>query len=217
MIELILPPKPKMMVTGASAYSLYLTLKNHYAGKYDVVKYNWTPIKISQNAYNKCKSRIFFERMSKKFTLGELAGIMITNFASNPDAWGGDIASADAVSFYTETTGRLINIKETLSDEIDGMLMFGKTKGIKFRDLLFSTNGQPWVFKFVQQRVVSYETLIILDNLFGFVDSYDEMKDHVWANGYADRIKAYRKLCLINTSVAKATFIEIAENFRKFN
>jgi hypothetical protein len=216
-IELILPPKPKMMITGVSAYSLYLTLKNHYAGKYDVVKYNWSPIKVSQAAFNKSNSRFFFERMAKKFTLGDLAGIMTVNFASNPDAWGGDIASADAVSFYNETCGKITNMRNTLTDEVDGMLMFGKAKGIKFKDLLFSSNGQPWIFKFVQQRIVSYETMIVLDNLFQFIDSYDSMKDHVWANGYADRIKAYRKLCLVNKSVAKATFMEIAEKFRKYS
>lgn len=217
MIELILPPQPKRSIDGLNAYKLYLTLKTHFQGRRDLMKYNWVPINCSQQAFNKCNSRYFFERMSNKFTLGDLAAIMIVNFAANPDAWGGEIASADAVSFYREASVRLERPKETFTEEVVAMLHFGKAKGIKFKDLIYSTNGQPWVFKFLQQRVVSYETMLMLDSIFGFVDKYDDLKDHVWANGYAQRVKAYRSVCKINREQAKACFIEIANDFKKYS
>lgn len=217
MIELILPPKPKMTVNGISAYRLYLSLKLHYAGKIDIIKQDWNPVRVSDAAYSKCKAKYYFEKMSKKFTLGELSAIMITNFAANPDAWGGEIADADSLTFYRQAIGRIDRMESVFLEEVEAMLHFGKKKGIKFKDLLTSANGQPWVFKFVQQQVISYETMIVLDALFRFVDTYDAMNDHVWANGYASRIKAYRRLCTINKDSAYECFKKCVENFKKFN
>lgn len=217
MIELILPPQPKRSIDGINAYKLYLTLKTHFQGRRDLIKYRWVPINCSQQAFNKCNTRYFFERMSTKYTLGDLASIMIVNFAANPDAWGGEIASADAVSFYRSASTRLERPTEMFKEDVTAMLHFGKTKGIKFKDLIYSTSGQPWIFKFLQQRVVHYETMLLLDCLFGFIDKYDDLKDHVWANGYAQRIKAYRALCRINREQAKACFTEIVQDFKKYS
>lgn len=208
MIELILPPKPKMMINGVSAYRLYLTLKNHFGGKYDIIKYNWNPINASERSFVQNRSRAIFERLAKKYSLGELAAIMTVNFAANPDAWGGDIANADAVSFYRSAIGRHERISSVLSEEVERMIYFARKREMKFKDLIYSTNGQPWIFKFLQTNTISYETMIILDGLFNFVDSYDKLQDHVWANGYADRVKAYRKLCRINKEQAKACFVQ---------
>lgn len=216
MIELILPPQYKMKVNGISAYRLYLTLKLHFAGKRDVLKYNWEPIKCSDDAFKKARGKYFFERMSSKFTLGELCGIMITNFAANPDAWGGEIADADALAFYRQAIGRFEMASTIFKDEVDAILTFGYQKGIKFKDLIYSTNGQPWIFKFVQQKIISYETMIMLDVLFNFVDTYDKLNDHVWANGYADRIKAYRRMVRVNKEQIKSCFKETVENFKKY-
>lgn len=209
MIQLILPPKPKMVINGISAYRLYLTLKNHFAGKYDILKYNWNPINVSEKSFVKHKNRMVYERMAKKFNLGELTAIMAFNLVANPDTWGGDITNADAISFYRTTLGRYEKMHTVFKEEVEQMFYFARLKNMKFKDLIYSTNGQPWIFKFVQTSTISYETMIILDHLFNFVDSFS-MNDHVWANGYASRIKAYRSLCNINKEQAKACFIEIA-------
>lgn len=217
MIEFILPPKPKMIVTPLSAYNLYLTLKAHYAGKYDVVKYQWRPIVASEASFRKYGGRYYFEKMAKKHNLGDLAAIMIVNFATNPDAWGGEIATADALSFYRTSLGRIEAMEKHFSDEVTEMINFAKMKGLKFKELIYSTNGQPWIFKFVQQRIISYETMIVLDALFNFVDTYDSLNDHVWANGYAKRIKAYRALVNINKEQAKACFQNTVNKYKRYN
>lgn len=210
MIELVLPPKPKMTINGISAYRLYLTLKHHFAGKYDILKYNWKPVNVSEQSFVKHNNRAIYERMAKKFNLGELSAIMCFNLVANPDAWGGDLANADAVTFYRTTIGRYEKMSTVFKEEVEQMFYFARLKKMRFKDLIYSTNGQPWIFKFVQTSTISYETMIILDCLFNFVDTYDGMNDHVWANGYASRIKAYRLLCNINKEQAKSCFIEIA-------
>lgn len=209
MIKLILPPKHKMMINGISTYRLYLTLKNHFAGRYDILKYQWNPINVSEKSFVKLNSRSIYERMAKKFNLGELTAIMAFNLVANPDTWGGDITNSDAISFYRTTLGRYERMSIVFKEEVEQMFYFARLKNIKFRDLIYSNNNQPWVFKFVQTSTISYETMIILDCLFNFVDKFS-MDDHVWANGYANRIKAYRSLCDINKEQAKACFIEIA-------
>ena len=192
-----------MMINGISAYRLYLMLKHHFNGKHDVIKYCWSGIKVTDAAYIKNNQKLYFDRMCKKFTLGELSDIMIFNFIANPDSWGGNVADSDAVSHYVKTLGKIAQMEKTFASDVEMMLYFATKKQLTFKQLMFPDDGQPWIFKFVQQNVISYETLLLLDNLFDFVDTYDLNGDHVWANGYANRIKAYRKLVTINTMQAK--------------
>ncbi|MGL6228687.1 MAG: hypothetical protein ACRC3J_05705 [Culicoidibacterales bacterium] len=139
---------------------------------------------------------------------------MIFNFIANPNAWGGNVADADAVSHYLSTLGKIQQIEKTFASDVEMMLYFASKKQMTFKQLMFPENGQPWLFKFVQQNVVSYETLILLDNIFNFVDTYDLNGDHVWANGYASRIKAYRKLVTLNTTQAKACLTKTIKTYK---
>ena len=219
MIKLILPPKPKMTIDGRSCYRLYRSLKTQFSNhKYRVVKGGeWKLLSTTEAAYNKMARRFIYERLAKKYSLGVLCGIMITNFSSNPDMWGGDIANEDAHDHYLKTIGKYDRMKSVFKSEVEGLLRKSKSKGITFRQLLSPNDGQPWIFKYVQQDVISYETMLLLDSIFNFIDSYDNLNDHVWMNGYSSRIKAYRSLVKIDKEKVMQNFKKIIEDYKELN
>ena len=114
MIRLRMPGNNNRYVNGKSVYLLYLMLKQHFAGRYDVVKYNWV-MRVSDKAYQKRRDKYFFEKLAEKYTLKELTLIFMSNLVANQDAWIGDISDADALVFYREYIGKLKQIKTTFS------------------------------------------------------------------------------------------------------
>lgn len=47
-----------------AVYKLYLVMKNHFAGKYDAIKYKWE-IKITEKAFEKRRDK-YFSKVSRK-------------------------------------------------------------------------------------------------------------------------------------------------------
>ncbi|QAY01257.1 loader of DNA helicase [Aeromonas phage ZPAH1] len=219
MIKLILPPKPKMMIDGRSCYRLYRSLKTQFSNpKYRVIKGGeWKLLSTTEATFNKMSRKFVYERLAKKYDLGTLCGIMITNFCSNPDMWGGDIGNEDAHDHYLRTIGKYDRMSLVFKKEVEDLLRKSKSKGMSFRDMISPKDGQPWLFKYVQQDVISYETMLLLDSIFNFIDSYDTLNDHVWSNGYSSRIKAYRLMVEIDKSKVMKNFKKIIEDYKELN
>lgn len=219
MIKLILPPKPKMRIDGRSAYRLYRTLKVQFSNrKYNMIRDgDWNLLPTSESTYSKMKTKYTYDRLAKKYNLGDLAGIMIISFSRNPDIWGGDMSGEDAYDLYLKTLGKIERMRIVFKEEVNDLLRLSRSKGMTFRDLLKVDSGQPWIFKYVQQDVISYETMILLDSIFNFIDKYDTMNDHVWVNGYSARIKAYRGLVKIDKEKVMLNFKKIIEEYKELN
>ncbi|ALY07091.1 hypothetical protein VmeM32_00102 [Vibrio phage vB_VmeM-32] len=217
MLKLIKPPQPKRRVTGLSAYRLYLMLKNHFKnGSFDVIKYNWSGMNVSEKAWAKNKQRNVFIRMADKYDLGTLSELMILNFISNPDAWGGEIVNADSMAHHNKMIGYHAAIESHFKSEVLDIFYFCEQKQLKFKDVLFSIDCQtPWIFKLMQRDIISYEIVLLLDSLFKFIDKYDNQKDHIWKSGYEQRLKAYRKLLIIDEAYTKQVFLSVVQRHKE--
>lgn len=219
MIKLILPQKPKMYIDGRSCYRLYRSLKVQFSShKYKVIRGGeWKLLSTTEAAFNKMARRHVYERLCKKYNVGELCGIIITNLCSNPDMWAGDISNEDSYDHYLKTIGKYERMSSIFKKEVEDLLRRSKSKEISFRDMISPKDGQPWLFRYVQQDVISYETMLLLDSIFNFIDSYDNLNDHVWSNGYSSRIKAYRSFVEIDKQKVMKNFKKIIEDYKELN
>ncbi|ARW58221.1 loader of DNA helicase [Serratia phage X20] len=210
MITIRMPPNNTRHVNGKSVYMLYLMLKNHFNGRYDVIKYNWT-MRISDAAYNKRRDKYFFEKLADKHNLKELTLIFMSNLVANQDAWIGDISDADALVFYREYIGKLKRVKTVFEDDIKNMYYFAKKVETKSLNELFEYNknvSSSYIFKLLQSNVISFETFILLDSFLNIIDKHDELStDLVWSN-YSVKLKAYKKILNIDALEAKKLFIQ---------
>lgn len=210
MIKIRMPANNNRMVNGKSVYTLYLAIKQHFNGRYDVVKYNWV-MRVSDAAYQKRRDKYFFEKLSDKYTLKELTLIFMSNLVANQDAWIGDISDADALVFYREYIGRLKRIKEQFKDDIKNIYYFSQKVEVKALSEIFEYNNKvqsSYIFKLLQSNVISFETFLLLDSFLGIVDKHNEAtNDLVWSK-YSTKLEAYRKILIIDKELARKTFIE---------
>lgn len=210
MIKIRMPANNNRMVNGKSVYTLYLAIKQHFNGRYDVVKYNWV-MRVSDAAYQKRRDKYFFEKLSDKYTLKELTLIFMSNLVANQDAWIGDISDADALVFYREYIGRLKRIKEQFKDDIKNIYYFSQKVEVKALSEIFEYNNKvqsSYIFKLLQSNVISFETFILLDSFLDIINKHDDQtNDLVWSK-YSTKLEAYRKILIIDKDEARKLFIE---------
>lgn len=209
MVRLQLPENSSRRIDGKSVYKLYLMLKNHFNGRYDVIKYRWQ-MKLSDKAYQNRKDRYFFERLSNKHNLNELCLIFISNLVANQNAWIGEISDSDALIFYREYIGKLSQVKTRFVDDVKNIYYFSKKLNVNSLNEIFVYNeriGSSYVFKLLQSDIISFETFILLDSFLDIIEKLDQHDDIVWQS-YSKRLHAYKKLLVIDGQAARSLFIE---------
>lgn len=208
LIELLTPPNQSMQISPKSVYQLYIMTKRHFSGTYDCIKYNWK-IRVSDSAFANRRDKYFFDRLSKKYNLGELYRIFICNLIANPDAWVGEISGADALQFYRDQMGKIDRASYLYKEDLENLIYFCKNKDIKFSQLFECSKGQPIIFKLLQQEAINTETFILLDTVLKFTNTMDSSlaDDIVWIE-YRKRVNGYKNLLNINAEKAKSIMIE---------
>ncbi|BBI58372.1 DNA helicase loader [Escherichia phage APTC-EC-2A] len=209
-----MPAGGERYIDGKSVYKLYLMIKQHMNGKYDVIKYNWC-MRVSDAAYQKRRDKYFFQKLSEKYKLKELTLIFISNLVANQDAWIGDISDADALVFYREYIGRLKQIKFKFEEDIRNIYYFSKKVEVSAFKEIFEYNPKvqsSYIFKLLQSNIISFETFILLDSFLNIIDKHDEQTDNLVWNNYSIKLKAYRKILNIDSQKAKSVFIETVKS-----
>lgn len=215
MVKLLLPQNNNIFIDGKSVYNLYLQLKNHFNGRYDVIKYNWH-MKVSDTAYAKRRDKFFFERLGQKYRLKELCLIFISNLVANEDAWIGEISDSDAVDFYKTYLARLKTVKIRFEDDVKNIYYFAKKVDVKSLNEIFVYNEQvqtSYIFKLLQSGIISFETFVMLDSFLNIVDKHDQYDNIIWSS-YSTRLKAYRKLFVADSDQCKQLFIETIKSVK---
>ncbi|QJT71720.1 DNA helicase loader [Shewanella phage Thanatos-1] len=209
MISLMLPPEPSRHVSPKSVFMLYIELKQHLLGKYDVVKYQWR-INISDNAYQKRKDKYFFERLSKLYTLKELTILFVSNLVGNQDAWIGEISDSDALVFYREYIGKFQNIKDVYISDIKNIVYFSKKVECNLGQIFEfnEKNNSSYIFRLLQSNVISYETFMLLDSFMDIINKHDEITDDLIWMTHSTKLNSYRTLLKIDKNIAKSIFID---------
>lgn len=208
-----MPPNNARYVNGKSVYMLYLMLKQHFNGKYDVIKYHWT-MRISDQAYNKRRDKYFFEKLSEKHMLKELTLIFMSNLVANQDAWIGDISDADAMVFYREYIGRLKRMKTQYEDDIKNIYYFSQKVGESLSGIFeYNIKGDSsYIFKLLQSNVISFETFILLDSFLNIINKHDDSTNNlVWSN-FSTKLNAYKKILDVDANEAKRVFMEVIKS-----
>ena len=181
-----------------AVYKLYLVMKNHFAGKYDAIKYRWE-IKITDAAFQKRKDRYFFTKLSERFTFKEIYFIFLSNMVANPDFWVGDI-NEDSIVFYRQYIGKLRRIDNIFVDDVKNLHEFSRMKGIPLSQIFqYSViSSTSYISKLVQSGVISYESLLILDSFLSIINKHDEIaNDFVW-HEFSKKLNAYKKIVEIS-------------------
>lgn len=216
MIALRYPPRPDRFISAKGTFMLYLMMKQHMAGKYDIIKYSWN-MKVTDAAFNKRRDKYFFDKMSDKFHLKDLTEIFLATFLENSSGWAGDLVSEDAMAAHRELLGRYIRFSEIYREDLKNLVYFSNKVNVPIGKLLEYNEKQQTspIFKLLQSGLIKTETFLVIDSFLGIIDKIDEKMsaDIIWQNWHTKLVN-YRKLVVINNDIAKAKFIQHVKEFK---
>lgn len=182
-------------------------MKNHFTkSSYDYFKYCGKS-RASVQSFNKRKDRYFFEKMSRQKSDEEIKAYFVANFVECTDPqrlWIGEIIS-DGEKNYTSWLKRIQSLTYMFKTESE---VFISKESI---ETLFECkpNRHPDILKKHLQNAITLETMVILDNILGYVKRFDKnISDPIWET-VSLRIKKYKPFLNIDESKCKQILKEI--------
>lgn len=207
MLSLKVPEEENYRISPRSVCALYLMIKLHMSGKYDAIKYNWK-YGISQASFNNRRDKRFFESIAYKYRLHELTYLFVSSFLMKKDDWIGGASSEQAGINYRQYDSLLRIYNKEFTKELEIIFMLCKRDNLKLTDIFkYDQNkGSSRIFELLKLGIIKYETFLILDRMFNFINVYDELsEDYEWMQ-YSAILRAYRKLLIIDMKMAVDIF-----------
>jgi hypothetical protein len=194
-------------VTPFDVYKTYLALKNHFTKEtYDYHKYCGRS-RASVASFNKRKDRYFFEKMSRQKTDEQIKAYFVANFVECTDPgrlWIGEII-ANGEQNYSEWAKRVQSLTYMFKTESE--VFISKEN---FSSLFeCKPNKHPEILRKYLQKAITIETMVILDDVLGYVKKFDKkLTDPVWET-VSFKIKKYKPFLNINETKCKQILKEI--------
>jgi hypothetical protein len=153
-------------VTPFEAYTTYLALKNHFTKEsYDFFKYGGKG-KASQSSFEVRKDKYFFHKLSKH---KDVANYIVANILIKDNLWVGDLVNDDQSNdIYTEWLKRQQSLSYLFKNELV------KLDDDLNKNILVEDGQHPHLLNLYKKKIISDETLIILNSILGFFKYWDK-------------------------------------------
>ena len=162
-------------MTPVDVYLMYCALKAHFGNKnYDYFKYEGKT-RVPRDSFYKRKDRIFFTKLSKKYTKHEdIRDYLVSNFITEQEGYVAKFTDKN----YEDWSIRQYDFCSTFIREMKPL--------VKNFEPLFEVkdNTHPKLLQEYLGKRVSLETLIILNSLLRYREDWDEKmsEDFIWAD-----------------------------------
>lgn len=163
-------------------YRAYLALRLHFTTpNYDIIQQQGR-VKASKQAFFKRKDLFAIKKIADEYSDKEVVDFLVANFVTG-DRWGG-VFDAEAKTNYINWKKRIQSVTYTFEKEIDIINKVCEDKNINYFNLFDVGGSHPLIIKLFMRRLVSIETLVILNKLNNFTEQLDEKLsgDIFWPN-----------------------------------
>tara|TARA_B100000029_G_scaffold253787_1_gene250643 strand:- start:69 stop:656 length:588 start_codon:yes stop_codon:yes gene_type:complete len=188
---------------AVDVYLMYCALKAHFKGDYDYHKFSGQT-KIKRESFFKRKDRIFFVKVGRKYEDGEILDYFVANFIQNRNGY---ILNFNEKN-YEDWLQRKKMFYQIFSQELEPHIK-------NFNPLFESKSGQhPTLLKEYLGKRISLETMIILDELVEFSETWDKdlsWDDFVWPD-VKKLMNNYKGFLTINPNKYRMKLLTLIED-----
>ena len=188
-------------MTPFDAYKLFLALKQHFSvASYDYLKYNGA-VRAKRDSFNTRKDKYYFEKLAK---VPDLKNFLIANFIEHDtNIWVGDLTKdTKYVTTYNNWVKRQQSLTYVFEQEISKL-------SDDIKSMIKTTGEYPPLLYSYFDRVISIETLIILDSVFCFLPYWKEkIDDNVYYPKIEHDIMKYKPFFNFDKAKLKAIMKE---------
>jgi hypothetical protein len=185
-------------MNGYETFEIFQSLKLHFTTeKYDYFKYGGKT-NVSVNTFENRKDKYHFYKLSRKFNSKEdLESFIVANFVEDDVKWVGDLLLEDAKNTHLNRQRVLQSLSYTFENDC---------KVIFNRMLKVNDGNYPPLLTLALRKEIQIETVIILNNILGFVPNWSkQITDSIRWPDYRRKIDKYASF--LPQDVVKYTLI----------
>lgn len=167
-------------MTPYDVYRSYLALRLHFTtDQYDVIKQQGR-VKASKQAFFKRKDLFAINKLAESYNDKEIVDFLVANFVSG-DKWGG-VFDVESKKNYIGWKGRIESMKYTFDKEVQLIVDCCDHLHIQFIEAFTVIKTHPLILKMYLKKMVSIETLVILNKINNFTSIMDAQLKHdiIW-------------------------------------
>lgn len=149
------------------SFRFYQSIKLHFeSDSYDAIKYNYKT-SVKPQSFWKRRDKYFFAKVGKKFDdASELVRYYVSYFIQDKN-WIGDMLDDDDT--YRLYQKRIQSLGYTFEQDLNKLVELGN-----FDQVLDSSDGHPLVITSYMSGDINIETVVILNQLTGFMNKADK-------------------------------------------
>ena len=183
-------------------YLMYCAMKAHFSRKdYDFLTYKGKS-RVPRDSFFKRKDRVFFVKLSKKYSEEDLKNYFVANFIIEKQGY---IANFNDEN-YEQWKEKRNNFYDIFTEEIRPFVK-------DFNPIFKVKNSEhPFLLKEYLGKRVSLETLVILDDILGFTKNWNRSlaEDYMWYD-INKLMKNYKRFLTIDKKQYRIQLLKLIE------
>ena len=187
-------------MNGYDLYCTYQAIKLHFTSEsYNFFHYDGKT-RVSIDAFQKRRDKFLFHRLARKYRDDEMVPFLVANFVHSDDNWTKSLLEEEAEETYRNWK----RITDSMSKVYVEDLQKIATKE-SFNDLFKVEDGQfPKLLVAFLQKDVTIETLVILNNIFNFIQIWDKrISDDIIYPKVSRKVRKYGAFLAVNVDKYK--------------
>jgi hypothetical protein len=187
-------------MNGYDFYCTFQAVKLHFTSeKYNFFQYDGKT-RVSVDAFQKRRDKFLFHRLARKYNEQELVPFLVSNFVYSGVSWAKNLLEEGAHENYLKWRRVTDSMSQVYTEDLQKIA----TKE-NFNDLFKVIDGQhPILLQKYLQKEVHIESLVILNNIFGFLKIWDKkIEDDIIYPKIALKIRKYGAFLSMDTEKYK--------------
>ena len=187
-------------MNGYDLYCTYQAIKLHFTSEtYNFFQYDGKT-RVSIDAFQKRRDKFLFHRLARKYRDDEMVPFLVANFVHSDDNWTKSLLEDEAEQTYREWK----RVTDSMTKIYEEDLRKIATKET-FNDLFKIEEGQyPKLLSHFMQKDITIETMVILNNIFGFIKIWDKkISDDIIYPKVSRKVRKYGAFLAVNVDKYK--------------
>ena len=188
-------------MNGYDLYSLYQAIKLHFTSEtYNFFQYDGKT-RVSIDAFQKRRDKFLFHRLARKYRDEEMVPFLVSNFVDRDDNWTKSLLEDEAEETYRDWKRTTDSMTKVYLEDLQKICPDPK----EFNNLFKVEDGQfPKLLVAFLQKDVTIETLVILNNIFNFIQIWDKkISDDIIYPKVSRKVRKYGAFLAVNVDKYK--------------
>jgi hypothetical protein len=188
-------------MNGYDLYCIYQAIKLHFTSEtYNFFQYDGKT-RVSVDAFQKRRDKFLFHRLARKYRDDEMVPFLVANFVHSDDNWTKSLLEDQAEETYRDWKRTTDSMTKVYLEDLQKICPDPK----EFNNLFKVEDGQfPKLLVAFLQKDVTIETLVILNNIFNFIQIWDKkISDDIIYPKVSRKVRKYGAFLAVNVDKYK--------------